>query len=181
MLTTKQVTPNPPPIPQLTPPSPLSPSPPSPPPRRLQRRAVLSPTNYHADELPPSRHRTPKPERANGSTRGFEPVNELSIGDGINLLGAGTGLVGAAYSAATYYKGRNANRTPEAQQADLEMGLADITTREAAVASESGGVVIAGAALGSGSGAGQAAPSTGIGAGRDIPMREQDFIWTGMK
>lgn len=83
---------------------------------------VLS--ELHNPDLPPANERTATSTRPRAqSTQETNLVDELSLMDAANLLGAAAGVVGAGYAGAAYHQQRKQEKEDRRQVADVEIGL----------------------------------------------------------
>jgi len=88
------------------------------------RRSVVVVSELHDPELPPADERTAISTRPRAqSTPETELVDELSLVDAANMLGAAAGVVGAGYAGAAYHQQRKQEKEDRRQVADVEMGL----------------------------------------------------------
>lgn len=88
------------------------------------RRSVLVVSEIHDPDLPPADERTAISTRPRApSTPETELVDELSLVDAANMLGAAAGVVGAGYAGAAYHQQRKQEKGDRRQVADVEMGM----------------------------------------------------------
>ena len=88
------------------------------------RRSVITDASYNVASTPPPDERplNPKTKNRNGNTLGTELTDQFSLMDTANYLGAGSGVVGAGYAAATYHQQRAQNKEARRREEDLELG-----------------------------------------------------------
>ena len=88
------------------------------------RRSVITISQLHDAELPPADERTAISTRSRaGTAPETELVDELSLMDTANMLGAEAGLVGAGYAGAAYLQQREQGREERVQVGHVETGL----------------------------------------------------------
>jgi len=88
------------------------------------RRSVVVLSEVHDPELPPADKRTAISTRPRAhSTPETELVDEISLVDAANMLGAAAGVVGTGYAGAAYHQQRKQVKEERRQVADVEMAL----------------------------------------------------------
>lgn len=92
------------------------------------RRSILHVSTHNVASSPPPDERSlaasfdPKTRSRNGTTPETELVDQLSLMDTANLLGAVSGVVGAGYAGAAYHQQRRHGQEERRKEEDVELG-----------------------------------------------------------
>jgi len=140
--------------------------------KRLHRRALLTTSNFHADEVPLSDSRVTRASKDTAAITETELADNLNLVDTASMIGSVGGLVGTEYAAASYYSQKRAEKEAKRREQDLEAAIRGVAAKienEGNGRSERGGDGSSEAGLKV-----ERVPEPG-------PPRREDLTWTGMR
>ena len=99
--------------------------------KRLHRRALLTTSNFHAEEVMTSNTRASRVSKENpaAAITEMELTDNLSAMDALNIAGSSAGFVSTGYAAASYYSQRKAEKEAKRREHDLEAAIRGVEER----------------------------------------------------
>lgn len=158
------------PQPQSTPPIDI-------PTKRLHRRALLTTSNFHTDEVTSSDSRVTRASKYDATITETELTDNLNLVDTASVVGSVGSLVATGYGAASYYAQKRAEKEAKRREQDLEAAIRGVAAKGVAAKIETEETGRFERGSGGSSEAGlkeERVPEPG-------PLKSGDFTWTGMR